>query len=202
MNESPQDITFRLIFNGRLVPGRNPVEIEADFAQRFGEVTTRTVFSGKSVTLNRKLSREDALKKQRILEKHGIVVQMVPSASVTADLSLVDAAPPTPVPATREPEIRDAEPELGVLPNRTPAKPTKVPASSAYSQAELADAFKDAIEVPPASRSYLVKLIPVTALMLLLPLIYLAITLLSGAITLWVAIEGLSWFADRPGICD
>ncbi len=86
-----------------------------------------------------------------------------------------------------------------MLPDRSRARSKKAPTSTTYSQAELADAFKDATEIPTASRSYIAKLVPVTALMLLLPLVYLAITLLSGAGTLWVAVEGFSWFADRPG---
>ena len=204
MDESLQKSTFRLVFDGRLVPGRNPVDIEADFTRRFGEATAKTVFSGKSVTLNRNLSREDAQKRQRIFEQLGVVVQVVPSSPITAELSLVDApAPATPEPVALQPaplqEDQPQKADFGVLPDRSRARSKKAPTSTTYSQAELADAFKDTTEIPPASRNYLAKLIPVTALMLLLPFVYFAITLLSGAGTLWVAVEGFSWFADRPG---
>ena len=202
MDESTQENTFRLVFDGRLVPGRNPVEIEADFTRRFGEATTKTVFSGKSVTLNRNLSRDDAQKKQRIFEQLGVVVQVVPASPAAAELTLVDAPAAQETPAQPPPSQQEAAPQeadFGVLPDRSGTRRTKAGSPNTYSQAELADAFKNTTEIPSASRNYLAKLIPVTALMLLLPVTYVAITLLSAAGTLWVAVEGLSWFADRPG---
>jgi Zn-dependent protease with chaperone function len=204
MKDSQQAITFHLVFDGRLVPGRNAAEVEAEFVRRFGAATAKSLFSGKPVTLNRDLRREDAQKKQRILEQLGVVVQIVPASTVSADLSLVEA----PTQPTEKVEVhptpdrqvgKPQESDFGVLPDRSPVAPVESVKSNVYSKAELADAFKDAAEVPAASHSYLVKLIPVTALMLLLPLIYVGITLLSGAGVFWVAVEGFSWAIDNRG---
>ncbi len=202
MVETAEKLTYRLVFDGRLVPGRNAAQVEAEFTQRFSEKTAKTIFSGKSVTLGRDLDRDDAQKKQRRYEQLGIVVQMVPSAPVAAELSLVDA----PAPKTAQPQTTSAPPvdeppkaEFGVLPDRSKPAPKKTRQADVYSKAELAEAFKDAAEIPPASRSYLAKLIPVTAMMLLLPVIYVAITLLSGAGVIWVAVEGYLWAIDKPG---
>jgi len=202
MTESQQDKTYRLVFEGRLVPGRNAAEVEADFARRFGDAAAKGIFSGKSVTLNRNLSRADAEKRQRIFEQLGIIVHAVPSNPPAEELSLVDSpaqptatAEPTPTAQSGKPE----KAEFGTLPDRTPAKPAKARAADVYSQKEIAEAFGDTADIPVAGRGYLLKLIPVTALMVLLPLIYIAITLLSGAMTFWVAVEGFSWLADNPG---
>lgn len=197
------DKTFRLVFNGRLVPGRNAADVEADFEQRFGAATAQAIFSGGPVTVNRNLSREDAQRKQRVFEKLGIIVQLVPTASETVELSLADepAKPAAPPEAEARAESRDEAPkesEIGVMPDRSTPRRTRKAATNVYSQAEIADAFKDTMEIPPGSGNYLSRLIPVTALMLLLPLVYLGITLLSGAGTLWIAVEGLSWIGDRP----
>ena len=204
MSEPTKTTTYRLIFNGRLVAGRNAADVEAEFVRRFGEGTAQTIFSGKSVTLNRDLSRDDAQKKQRIFEQLGIVVQAVPTTPVAADLSLVESpsepAKPQSPPDTVAPPAKPAAPaEFGVLPDRAPATKPGAKGAAVYSKAEIAEAFRDAAEIPPASRRYLVMLIPVTALMLLLPLIYMAITVSSVLGTLWFAVEGFEWFINRPG---
>lgn len=198
MTESQQDKSFRLVFDGRLVPGRSATEVEADFARRFGEAAAKNIFSGKSVTLNRNLSREDAQKRQRIFKQLGIIVQAVPTAPAVTELSLVDA-PLQPAEEEKAEPNKPDKADFGTMPDRSPARPVKARVTDVYSMTELAEAFGDSAEIPVASRGYLMKLIPVTALMLLLPLIYISITLLSGVATFWVAVEGLSWFADNPG---
>ena len=155
MNDSQQEIAFHLVFDGRLVPGRNAAEVEAEFVRRFGAATAKTLFSGKPVTVNRNLRREDAQKKQRVFEQLGVVVQIVPSSPVPANLSLVEAPsqPTEKVEVQATPARQVDKPEkadFGVLPDRTPVAPTKTKKSNVYSKAELADAFKDAAEMPTA----------------------------------------------------
>lgn len=195
--------TFSLVFSGRLVPGRNAAEVEAEFTRRFGAARTKVLFSGKPVTVNRDLGRDDAQKKQKIFEKLGIVVQLVAMTPEPVELSLADA-PVTP-PKTRAPEPQPEKPiappqetEIGVLPDRSAPRRASKASRNVYSPAEIAEAFRDTVEIPPASRNYFARLVPVTALMLLLPLVYVVITLLSGIGTVWLMVTGFGWLADDP----
>ena len=203
MDESVQGKTYSLVFDGRVVPGRNAAEVESDFSDRFGASTAEKVFSGGIVTLNRNQGRDEARKKQAIYEKLGILVQIVPTATRDAHLTIAEAppeieqsAPPVASPAT--PSNNPKAASFGELPDRAVASAKEQP-NDVYTKAELAEAFKDAVEMPPASRDYLHKLVPVTLLMLFLPIIYVAITLASGAATYSLAVNGFDWFIDNPG---
>ena len=213
MDESEQQQTYSLVFDGRVVPGRNAADVESDFSDRFGAATAAKVFSGGTVTLNRNQGRNEARQKQAIYEKLGILVQIVPTATTDAGLTIAENPAPPPPPAQQPARNEQSVPPVasqagasenpkpaafGELPDRA-ASPAQKKSSNVYTKAELAEAFKDAVEMPPASRDYLHKLIPVTLLMLLLPIIYVAITLLSAAATYSLAINGYYWFIDSPG---
>jgi len=67
MDQMHAEITFSLVFAGRLVAGRNAANVEKAFGGRFGEATAQSVFGATSCTLKRGLSRENALKFQQVL---------------------------------------------------------------------------------------------------------------------------------------
>jgi len=198
MEEKQQDTTFRLVFDGRLVAGRNAIEVEAAFTKRFGNKAARTVFAGSAIALKAGLSRDQAVQLQRVFEEIGMVVQAIPSTPQTADLSLAERPQPEPgpKPATSLPSSAEAPspPDFGVLPEPPASLQAPKPTSDMYTREELAAAFKNAAQIPPADRSYIYKLIPVTLIMLLLPLIYLGIATLSVYLVYFIATAGWAWF--------
>ena len=213
MGEAQEQTTFSVVFDGRLVAGRNAIDVERAFASKFGEQVAQRVFGRSPVTLKKGITRDQAVKLQEVLHKIGMTVQMIPTAPDTSQLSLVEPAakapaetaptPSAPEIAAREPaqsesaqsELSKSEPPApGELPQRGSSAPPASGAGNTWTTQDIDKAFADAIEIPPASRSYLVRLIPVTVLMLLLPVIYLGITALSGYGVFWMVTTGADWF--------
>jgi Zn-dependent protease with chaperone function len=65
-----------------------------------------------------------------------------------------------------------------------------------YAVDELDAAFTGELTLPPMSRLYVLALLPVTLLMLIMPLVYLGITLLCGYGVYWFATHYFYWPAD------
>ena len=205
------ETTFSLVFAGRLVAGRNAANVEKAFGSRFGEAVAQSVFGSTPRTLKRGLTRENALKFQQVLEQIGMVVQVIPSAPEVSDLSLVeqpsevpesaDSAPPLKPKGQQQEHKSQQTAEFGVLPQRPRARKAEAEPGDTYAIEEMDKAFGETLAIPPASRSYLLKLLPVAALMLLLPIIYLGITAMSAYGALWMMFSGPSWFfsLSSPG---
>lgn len=202
MTESTQDSKFNVVFNGRLVIGRNAAEVEATFAHRFGASIAERVFNSESITLKSDIDRQQALKLQRVLEDIGMSVVLQPIAPTDTDLTLSEPfLRPTeqphvepPLPATPP----DAE-SFGELPQRPPVAATRKGGKNTYKTSELDNAFKGSGAHPPTSRMYGITLLPVTFLMLLLPAIYVGITAFSIYGAYWIATRGFSWFLGLNG---
>jgi len=82
-------------------------------------------------------------------------------------------------------------------------KAARVAGSKGARAAEAVDdldaAFKGRVIPPPMSRRYLLALLPVTLAMLLMPLVYLGITLLCAYGVYWFATENVLWATDARG---
>lgn len=198
MTETSEQTTFDVLFDGRLVAGQNATDVEQAFAKRFGDAAARSVFTGSSVKLKKALTRDKALNVQRKLEQLGMVVLLVPNTPPTSELALV-AEPASASGTTPEPTAIPAPTpaKLGELPDRKSATPKRK--SQTYSRKELDDAFKGEVVLPSASKNYMTRLVPVTLLMLLLPLIYIAITAFCAFSVFWMLTSGFSWWFSLTG---
>lgn len=159
--------SFKVVFEGRFVPGRDRASVQKAFRTRFGETNTKAVFVGRRVTLKAGLTQKQARRFQQELEKLGMV-------TVVAHFV--------------EPTARNPRPTAA-----------RWGAEGAYSVAELDAAFQGPVTAPPMSRRYLLALLPVTLSMLLMPLVYLGITLLCGYGVYWFATEQVQWAVDARG---
>ncbi|MEO1574255.1 MAG: hypothetical protein AAFU65_04765 [Pseudomonadota bacterium] len=71
---------FGIVFEGRFLPGRDPADAQARFADRFGDAVARRIFSQSRAVLKRDVSRSEAEHMQGVLADMGVVVALAPVA--------------------------------------------------------------------------------------------------------------------------
>ena len=191
------ETTYNIVFDGRLVVGRHPADVEKQFAARFGESVAVTVFSSASTVLKREVSRADAMKIQKSLERMGLVINMVPvSLSAPVEIALTDDGGET-TPSYLLPQgARSRSPtKLSGLIERGGEVEEKSPRHDTLSKSDIDAAFVGVFDLPKASRAYSVMLLPVAFLMMLLPLIYLCLSFLSAYSVFWLVTDGQEFLA-------
>lgn len=72
---------FGIVFEGDYLPGRDPADARARFADRFGDAVASRIFSQPRAVLKRGVSRTEAEHMQGILADMGVVVALAPVAT-------------------------------------------------------------------------------------------------------------------------
>ena len=69
--------TFKVVFNGEYVTGRDPKDVRNAFIKRFNEKQAIRVFDGESVTVKKNLSRQEAFSVKGVFIEIGMLVDIV-----------------------------------------------------------------------------------------------------------------------------
>lgn len=184
---------YKVVFEGRLVDGFVHDEVRKAFSERFGEHVAVAVFSKSSAVLKEHLTKEQADQIAAKLAAIGMRVTIEEVIPFNSGMVLSEEAAGRDMPSSRRAAANDADGSAG--------EGDANPVNETYSLRDMEDAFEEEVILPDASQVYLWRLLPVAAVMLLLPLVYVGIALLSVRVLLWVAFGGRQWFfgAVSPG---
>ena len=195
---------FRLVFEGRLVDGYTHEQVRQAFHERFGEGPTCAVFGKARAVIKSGLTREQAEHASGVLAKLGMLVTIEEVMPEGYGLTLIEEdhgrqMPGAGAPAGTQPQAANDPAPKGVIAGRESS--SSEPVNKTVDVRELDSAFTGEFELPEVSKKYLWRLLPVSALMLLLPALYIGIALLSIRAVFWVAFSGRSWLfnAVDPG---
>lgn len=193
---------FRLVFEGEFVDGFTHEQVRQAFMKRFGEGPTVAVFSKARAIIKSGLTREQAEQASEVLAGLGMVITIEEVMPEGYGLTLIDEDEDRQMPGQGRPASAKAanDPDKpGGLAEREPASTS--PVNETIDIRDLDRAFTGEVDLPEVSKKYLWRLLPVSALMLLLPMIYVGIALLSLRLTFWVGFSGRSWLfnAVDPG---
>jgi len=208
---------YSIVFDGQYIDNKDIKEIQHEFKEKFGEKTADIVFSEPSVTLKKNLSKEEAIKVYQLLKKIGMLPKITNSQAST-DISkkmaptqhnVVASTPERKVNPDLSTPISNSKPITSIKKDRKrldntsnkhdSSKPKKL---STYTISEIDAAFSDGLELPTRSKLYLANLIPVSIVMILLPILYIALTVLCFYGVYWVSVNGYTWILDSNGRND
>lgn len=191
MTNTRDTMHFRVVFNGRLAEGKTLAEVREAFTSRFGEEIARSVFARSNVVLKKGLDREQAEKYQALFVGLGMQTALEEELPVGFKLSLEDE-PKQETPGAAAKPAADSPAEKGAIQGRGTSKST--PRNDIYSLQQIREAFKGDVDLPEAPAGYTSRLIGVALTMLMLPLAYVGIALLSVVLTIWVLFGGREWY--------
>lgn len=201
MDETPAAAQYEVIFESRIVTGRNPAEVEAAFAERFGEAVAKRVFAGGSVVLKRNLEHDAALALQRRLHNLGLTTRLSVTAPSQVELSIVEEQ------EQREPKATAAHarhdltraavhghrpPDPGQQRGEDELKPRAPYATAAIDASFSGEPGK----IAGVAGGYGLYLAIVAILMVSLPVLYLLIVLASAYGTYWHAANNIDLFTE------
>ena len=189
---------FRVVFKGRLVEGKSLAEVREAFTQKFGEKVARSVFARSNVVLKKGLPREDAERFQAMFGALGMHTSLEEELPEGFQLSLEDEPKQQTLGAQAgsrggAKQAAESAGEKGVIAGRVRQKG---PRNETYSLNAIRDAFHGEVTLPEAPEGYKSRLALVALTMLMLPVIYAGIVLLSFMAAIWVARIGINQFAD------
>ncbi len=193
---------FRLVFEGKLVDGFTHEQVRQAFAKRFGEGATVAVFSKARAVIKSGLNREQAEHAASVLAGLGMLVTIEEVMPEGYGLTIIEEDAGREMPGQSRPAnakaANDPDRQAGLAEREAVSAD---PVNETVDIRELDRAFTGEVELPELSKKYLWRLLPVSALMLLLPAIYVGIVLLSVRMTFWVGFSGRAWFfnAVNPG---
>lgn len=201
MTAANESLGYQVVFEGRYIEGYAPEDVRKAFGIRFGTEAANTVFSVPRIVLKQNIGLTQAEKMQAALAGFGMKAKLERLPPEVRELSLVEDQPAAEDPGEEAAEA--AAPagtaDRGVIDGRaTKARPAS---KDTYSRQQITAAFQSAVSLPPVSAEYRRKLIAVAALMILLPLVYVAIALTSVYGLFWLATGGREVFFStvRPG---
>jgi len=187
-NNNKNETLYNIVFNGYFVTDNDPIEVKKRFAEKFGEQKANLIFAQSTTVLKRNTSKEKALLLQKMLINIGLKTDLKAVVSSTSELSLQEDVEQARIETTHSQSKSNLD---NIAPKPLTVK--KKTSTKVYKIEELDAAFFGEIEPKAPSTLYFLTLIPVTFLMLLLPLIYLAITLFSAYAVYWLITNGFDY---------
>ncbi|MDJ0910638.1 MAG: M48 family metalloprotease [Woeseiaceae bacterium] len=193
MTNTRDTMHFRVVFNGRLIEGKTLAEVREAFTEKFGEKIARSVFARSNVVLKKGLEREQAEKFQRLFGSLGMETSLEEELPAGFQLSLEDEPKQQAMGAQAAAQpAADSPSEKGVIQGRGKAK--AAPRNETYTLQQIRSAFKGTVDLPDPPAGYTSRLVGVAIMMLMLPLAYVGIALLSVVLTLWIVFGGRAWY--------
>jgi len=179
--------TYSILFDGTLAEGASLSAVTARLAVLFKQPSEKMayLFSGRTIVIKRDISREVAERYRRAFLKAGAVCRVQESGKQRS-------APAIPAPVAVAPgtAARAAE-----VPVESRARAKREP-PAALSVQSLPGFFRGAIEPVPMTLGYRMGLMGVATAMLVLPAIYLLLTVAAAYATYWWATHGWAMMLD------
>jgi hypothetical protein len=174
----PKD-AWKIVFEGALFDGQKQEIVKERLASLFKADLTKIepLFHGDQVTIKSGIDYQTALKFQTAFQKTGAKCRVIQMEELLSD--------------DEKNEIKEKTASL------TPAKARKKLPSTSLSTDEVLSSLQDDIDPIEVPRSYSIGLVFISALMMLLPLLYIALIMSVGYGTYYHATENFDIIVDR-----